>query len=162
DCAKPCSGEKYIGPQVRPLFLLDAEHPTDAFGGFRHDRIDQCSNHTQRVRRVIEGGLQQRAILRLLCKPPRLALDDVLVDTANEDIPDRLKGNAQLEPGETAARSVDGPLNICLERTVEVVARMGGWYGSVTVPRNHRRGAADDIAEIVGEVRVIARQNRFV
>ena len=35
---------------------------------------------------MVERRLQQLAILCLLCEPPRLALDDVLVDAANEHI----------------------------------------------------------------------------
>ena len=101
---------------------------------------------------------------RILRHDPRLARDDVAIRRA-DDVPDFAQRDAQLKRGDRGLDALDDRIEPLPEvgflrpRQQRRVRRR---HDSAAIPVNHRRRAADQVAQIVGEIRVVARQERLV
>ena len=125
-------------------------------GRRRDDRVHGQRHQAQAGGQPVEDRVQAGGLRLVLGELPRRLLLDELVEAPHE-LPDRVEGGRDVEVGVLLRRPRHHRLALGGHRGQSLTLRSSLRDGAVTVLADHADRAADEVAQLVGELVVVAR-----
>ena len=122
----------------------------------RNDRVHGQRHQAQTGGQAVEDRVQTGSLRLVLGELPGRFLFDELVEAPHE-FPDRVEGRGDVEVGVLLRRLRDHRLALGRDRGQSLTLRSSLRDGSVAVLADHADRAADEVAQLVGELVVVAR-----
>ncbi len=143
--------QQQVGVAVR---LPDAAQDLD--GGHGDDRVHGQRHQAQAGGQTIEDRVQPAGQRLVLGELPRRLLLDQPVEAPHE-LPDRVEGGRDAEVGVLLRRLRDHRLALGSHRRQSLTLRSSLRDSALSVLADHADRAADEVAQLVGELVVVAR-----
>ena len=123
--------------------------------------LDQDRDNADRLCQVVQDGCQAGNIALIFGQDPGSRFIDVLVAAA-DDLPDFSQCGAELElvhrGFDLVRQFTDQVDQLAVRVSGETVCRQTGWE----ILADHRRGAADEVAQVIGQVGVDPADQGFI
>src|SRR5208337_2669062 len=139
------------------LFVVDVQQGENFFGCYWHERLERVGDDTQSFDQVREDLRNARQASRIFGKRERRGRDDIFVCRVQR-LPDGFQSAIECELLDQRCHPRRDRGEALHNRDVERVAASAGrgCNRATEVARRHREYAAGQVAEVVGEVRVVA------
>ena len=126
-----------------------------------HKWLNEHGNNPKRLCQVVEYRVKPTFIGFILCEQPRRCLVNVFVGSADES-PDFLQGDAEVELVHVSFYLCGGAQGKLLQFAVGALIVSRRRNHSIVVFFYHGDGAADQVAQVVGQIGIHAVEHDFV